>query len=69
MKANKRSTIAVMDYSTGIIYIYTHVAVDTLNIEEVEKFVESKGHRMSESYYMTGDAIGLSINGEEEDLF
>lgn len=46
--------LVVIDYSIGEVHIY-QIGHD----EDVESFIEDKGHRMDDCYYMTGEHIPI----------
>jgi len=54
------NTVIVLDFDSGEVHIYYYPET-----EDVEKFIQEKGHRLSNSLFMTVDRLILHIHEPE----
>lgn len=59
MSATKKTTLAVMDYNDGNVYLYTiEVPTEATDLEEfVMDFIEKNDHRFKDCFFMTGENL------------
>lgn len=59
----KRGFVTVLDYSVDEVHIYKFFLH---NIEEIEQYIETKGHKIKNCFWMISDDLNLTIHKHDK---
>lgn len=56
----KKFALTVLNYARGTVEIYSY----SDSVKNIEKYIEKKGHRLSDVHYMCTNSLDLKIHSQ-----